>query len=101
MGKSNALTQKQKYMKARELIDKVPWDEMDEVVTKIKTRYGEGALCELEEALTSTALEAGKIAQYLMYRGAAGCGDHGHHEAFEQACTRATRLRKALGYSYP
>lgn len=56
---------------------------------------------ELEDAASSLAQIAAELGFYLMMRGAAGAGDHGHDKAFEYARKRLKAVRKALGYSYP
>jgi hypothetical protein len=59
------------------------------------------ALQDLERELSALACTAGRCAKYLMLRGAAGCGDHGHEAAAKAAEKISKPLRKALGYSYP
>lgn len=44
---------------------------------------------------------SGELSEYLEWRGAAGCGDHGHDEALAKAQKRRKKIRKALGYTYP
>lgn len=61
----------------------------------------EHQLSEVSDACCDAALCLGELSYYLGYRGAYGCGDHGHDKAVEQACRHRPKLRKALGYSYP
>lgn len=55
----------------------------------------------IQDRLLSIAQWSAHLAEYLSYRGAAGCGDHGHEPAKKAADKKLRRVRKALGYSYP
>lgn len=74
-------------------------DEWDRVILQCQ-QHGI-SIQEVESALTSISVGAGKLAYYLGHRGAFGFGDHGHEEAMKKAQQREKALRKANGYTYP
>ena len=56
---------------------------------------------ELASEASSLCAITGELSEYFEWRGAAGCGDHGHDDALKKAQKRRKKVRKALGYSYP
>lgn len=58
-------------------------------------------LVEFSDSCLGFAAILAELSEYAMYRGAAGCGDHGHEKARKKAEAQAKRVRKALGYTYP
>ena len=62
---------------------------------------GDPSAQEASSYLSSLSVWAGELSEYLMWRGAAGTGDHGHAEALKKSKKRCKELRKANGYSYP
>jgi hypothetical protein len=56
---------------------------------------------EIEGEAGQLAQAAAFLGEYAGYRGAYGCGDHGHADAVHQASKKVKRVRKALGYTYP
>ena len=59
---------------------------------------------ELQEAETVAAymaVGAAKASAYLLMRGAAGCGDHGHDDANKKAKKAEKKARQLIGFSYP
>ena len=78
-------------------------NEWDEYLTeKIHSKkINGGDLSEISDFLISQAIFLVELAEYIDYRGGAGCGDHGHEEAIKKAETKKKRVCKALGYSCP
>lgn len=58
-------------------------------------------LSEIESLLNQVTQKACKLSEYIGYRGTFGCGDSGHDEALNKSEKRLTKVRKALGYTYP
>ena len=56
---------------------------------------------ELERTACSVAVNLAVWSEYLSFRGAAGCGDHGHAAAIKAADKMQKRARKVLGYAFP
>lgn len=56
---------------------------------------------EIDRAAGDAAVRYAMLCTYAMYRGGAGCGDHGHDEALKRARRIRRRLRRVLGYTYP
>ena len=55
----------------------------------------------LQDQADHLAIQCGMVSRYLEYRGAAGCGDHGHDAALAQAMRARKKIRRALGYAMP
>lgn len=58
-------------------------------------------LQDLGREASGLAQHAAWLSEYLEFRGAAGCGDHGHDEAAVKADAKLKTVRKAMGYTYP
>ena len=55
----------------------------------------------LSDHASNLSVIAAELSEYFDYRGAAGCGDHGHDAALAKAQKRRKKVRKALGYTCP
>lgn len=58
-------------------------------------------LQEIEVRASAHSVILAEISEYAGYRGAYGCGDHGHEKAVEAAKKKRKKVRKAIGYTYP
>ncbi len=58
-------------------------------------------LQEAESIAANMAVRAAKASAYLMWRGGAGSGDHGHDDASKSASKAETKARRMIGFSYP
>jgi hypothetical protein len=67
---------------------------------KVKNYSGE-KWQQIETRATAIACRLFYLAEYAKYRGAAGCGDHGHEKASKAADKKFKLARKMAGFSYP
>jgi hypothetical protein len=58
-------------------------------------------LDETARELDSIAIQAVRMAAYLMRRSGDGCGDDGHAAAVKHQNKQAAKVRKAIGFTYP
>jgi hypothetical protein len=81
-------------------IIQLPMNEWDKVVEMLK-EIGDKDCQNGESSFSFLSVSAGQLAVYLGYRGAFGCGDHGHEAALRASEKSRKKLRKANGFSYP
>ena len=81
------------------MINTIPRNEWGEYFDELKSE--EKDVQGLASHASQLSALAGELSEYLEYRGAAGCGDHGHDEALAKAQKRRKKVRRALGYTYP
>lgn len=62
---------------------------------------GTGTVQALVNWLDSVAEHCARLSGYLEARGATGCGDNGHADGVKSSNRKVTKIRKALGYTYP
>lgn len=56
---------------------------------------------ELADWLDSISIRCARLSGYLDARGALGCGDNGHSDGVKLSNRKATKVRRALGYTFP
>lgn len=75
----------------------VQWDG----ITTECLKRGTATVQEIANCLDSMAERCARLSGYLEARGATGCGDNGHAEGVKSSNKKVTKVRKAIGYSYP
>jgi len=58
-------------------------------------------LHEMEQELSFAIQRMGLLHAYLDHRYLSGCGDRGHAAAARKANSQLTKIRRAIGYTYP
>ncbi len=70
---------------------------IQESVEKLVDEMSQYEIIDLERQVKNCAHELLKLSDYLLMRGAAGCGDSGHRKAFDRMMRRAnTKKRRTI-----
>lgn len=83
------------------LIAETGINDWDKAVHKLKGMSGEAPMQTYRNRANRLAEGLLLFSSYLNFRGATGCGDHGHEAALEGAQKALKKIRRAMGYTYP
>lgn len=83
-------------MAARKLLELAPV-ELEKAIDAIPMSDRQ----ELAQELDAICQKASLVSGYLDARGATGCGDNGHSAGVREANKARTRIRAAIGFTYP